>query len=577
MNTSKPRTRAQKRRRRESTNHKALCKLCLLSIRMQKQYTTPSSSNITSDDKLAASVVAGWRMASDDSACAAPSADIAASTTTGTSVSSTCVQQPTMISTGLKRSLHDGTHAVQEGEVKLAKNCHTPLVPTSIVNPTFPPAYFQSELKSENKSFSSQKCPENTATTDEQDENSPRELLPAPYFYYRDHSTDEDDDPLTPLTPLARVPNFPAKMHAILSRSDLADVVTWLPHGRAWRILKPREFEVRVIPSYFEHNKFSSFIRQANGWGFRRITKGPDRNSYYHELFLRGIPHLSKRMKRPGPSKKPSVDPDHEPDLQKISEEHPVPEKGSNPDDILLPSTLIGGPKGRMNVPSGQMDLPPSQSGIPMGYVFPEVSTETPSNHVLSHQNQTHFSSSTRNHTNTNIPSSILHPTPRISHQQCLETQVPQSSNHTNPSQMFQHSSTMIPSSNSKGMSMIPSYPLTPSSNPFSSSHQMSAVHQVLSSLATQDYFLNEGDKQRAAAAVAAIGNDPTSQFAAGFAAAAALTNTNFQFAFSQALAMSSQAANSVYLPNSMNPPTNTTAKKENEEGGVTARKECQN
>ena len=38
-----------------------------------------------------------------------------------------------------------------------------------------------------------------------------RELKPAPYFYYRDYSMEVDDDPLTPLTPPGRVPNFPAK------------------------------------------------------------------------------------------------------------------------------------------------------------------------------------------------------------------------------------------------------------------------------------------------------------------------------------------------------------------------------
>ena len=65
----------------------------------------------------------------------------------------------------------------------------------------------------------------------------------------RDFSEVEDPDPLTPLTFPGKVPNFTAKMHAILSRPDLFDIVAWMPHGRAWRILKPREFEVRVIVS----------------------------------------------------------------------------------------------------------------------------------------------------------------------------------------------------------------------------------------------------------------------------------------------------------------------------------------
>jgi hypothetical protein len=80
--------------------------------------------------------------------------------------------------------------------------------------------------------------------------HSARELQPAPFFYYRDFSREPDPDPLTPLTTPGRVPNFPAKMMAILSRADLADVVAWLPHGRSWRVLKPREFEARVIPTY---------------------------------------------------------------------------------------------------------------------------------------------------------------------------------------------------------------------------------------------------------------------------------------------------------------------------------------
>jgi HSF-type DNA-binding len=77
-------------------------------------------------------------------------------------------------------------------------------------------------------------------------------LRPFPYFYYRDFSHVPDPDPLSPLTAPGRVPNFPAKMHSILSRADLADIVSWNEHGRAWRVLKPREFEVKVIPTYFE-------------------------------------------------------------------------------------------------------------------------------------------------------------------------------------------------------------------------------------------------------------------------------------------------------------------------------------
>jgi len=196
-----------------------------------------------------------------------------------------------------------------------------------------------------------QQLPQQQMPTDKEDT-----LQTYPFFYYRDFSAEGDPDSLTPLTPPGRVPNFPAKMHSILSRPELADIVCWMPHGRSWRVLKPREFEVRVIPTYFEHSKFSSFIRQANGWGFRRMTQGRDRNSYYQELFLRGLPHLCKKMKRPGVSEKETADPEHEPDFYRISEQYPVPEKAED-ESILLHCTVRGGPKARMPICAGNTML----------------------------------------------------------------------------------------------------------------------------------------------------------------------------------------------------------------------------
>lgn len=46
------------------------------------------------------------------------------------------------------------------------------------------------------------------------------------------------------------------------------------------------------------HAKYASFMRQVNGWGFKRIVSGNDHNSYYHELFVREIPQLCLKMKR---------------------------------------------------------------------------------------------------------------------------------------------------------------------------------------------------------------------------------------------------------------------------------------
>ena len=81
----------------------------------------------------------------------------------------------------------------------------------------------------------------------------------------------------------AKEPTFPVKLHMILSNPDFQDIIAWLPHGRSWRILQQKAFEERVIPVYFRHGRYSSFARQVNGWGFKRITHGSDYNSYYRK------------------------------------------------------------------------------------------------------------------------------------------------------------------------------------------------------------------------------------------------------------------------------------------------------
>jgi len=90
---------------------------------------------------------------------------------------------------------------------------------------------------------------------------------------------------------------FPAKLMQILSRDDIRDIVTWMPHGRSFIFFDTERFTNEVLPNYFRKSKFSSFVRKLYRWGFRQIRKGPDADSYFHLLFQRDkmslIVHLS--------------------------------------------------------------------------------------------------------------------------------------------------------------------------------------------------------------------------------------------------------------------------------------------
>ena len=57
-------------------------------------------------------------------------------------------------------------------------------------------------------------------------------------------------------------------------------------------------FLVQSNNRYFRQTKLTSFQRQLNLYGFRRLTQSTDAGAYYHELFLRGRPQLCLRMVR---------------------------------------------------------------------------------------------------------------------------------------------------------------------------------------------------------------------------------------------------------------------------------------
>lgn len=101
-----------------------------------------------------------------------------------------------------------------------------------------------------------------------------------------------------------------------------------MPHGRSWKILNRDLFSTYALPRYFGHTNHASFVRVVNAWGFRRIITGPDRDSYYHELFLRGKPNLYTQMKRlPNSQKKTPVNKEDKcPDFYELCKTSPLPE-----------------------------------------------------------------------------------------------------------------------------------------------------------------------------------------------------------------------------------------------------------
>lgn len=140
--------------------------------------------------------------------------------------------------------------------------------------------------------------------SDDEDDNTPlppmlREDADATLYKYRDFAlvldVDNDCEPSTQnqanrsLESSIRVQKFPVKLYSILAQKEFSDIITWMPHGRSWKVLKPNLFESLVMPLFFEYSNYHSFNRLVNAWSFRRISSGSDRGSYYHEVKLQRV------------------------------------------------------------------------------------------------------------------------------------------------------------------------------------------------------------------------------------------------------------------------------------------------
>mmetsp|Transcript_16146 Transcript_16146/g.34117 ORF Transcript_16146/g.34117 Transcript_16146/m.34117 type:complete len:391 (+) Transcript_16146:93-1265(+) len=96
---------------------------------------------------------------------------------------------------------------------------------------------------------------------------------------------------------------FPVKLYTMLVMAsngitEISTCVSWLPHGRAFKIWNEDKFMTVVVPLFFKQTKIRSFFRQLSFWGYRRIIEGPDAGAWYNEFFLRGQPNEMKKMAR---------------------------------------------------------------------------------------------------------------------------------------------------------------------------------------------------------------------------------------------------------------------------------------
>ncbi|KAJ1939219.1 Flocculation suppression protein [Linderina macrospora] len=102
---------------------------------------------------------------------------------------------------------------------------------------------------------------------------------------------------------------FISKLYAMVNDSKTDRLISWTEHGDSFQVMDPMELSQSVLPQYFKHGNWQSFVRQLNMYGFHKVNDleyggifGETQLwMFKHPRFLRGETHLLKMIKRRGP------------------------------------------------------------------------------------------------------------------------------------------------------------------------------------------------------------------------------------------------------------------------------------
>ncbi|CAO3636553.1 unnamed protein product [Mucor hiemalis] len=103
------------------------------------------------------------------------------------------------------------------------------------------------------------------------------------------------------------VSTFIGKLYSMVEDGRHKNLISWNPSGTSFYVCNAVQFAQEVLPEFFKHSNFSSFVRLLNMYGFHKINKSPrgqrgnNENEIWefsHPKFQHGRSDILKDIKR---------------------------------------------------------------------------------------------------------------------------------------------------------------------------------------------------------------------------------------------------------------------------------------
>ena len=97
---------------------------------------------------------------------------------------------------------------------------------------------------------------------------------------------------------ISELPQFLTKTYEFVNKPATDQIVCWNEEGNGFIVRDVTKFTDQILPDYFKHKNYASFIRQLNMYDFKKTRQIDNIPCFSNQNFVKGKRHLLANIKR---------------------------------------------------------------------------------------------------------------------------------------------------------------------------------------------------------------------------------------------------------------------------------------